>query len=131
MEFTLIRLDGSYWIAQLEAVTAEVVARVGELPASAMWSLTRTSDEVSLVSPIAEPPGALTVNGPWAAFRVAGSMEFTLVGVLHRLTGPLRDAGVGVFAISTYDTDYLLVSESDAEAAVAAWTAAGTPMLPT
>lgn len=122
----MIRLAGSYWIAQLDAVTAGVTERVGSLPQGAMWSLTRTSDEVSLVSPIADPPGAVKVDGPWTAFRVAGSMDFTLVGVLHGLTGPLRDAEIGVFAISTYDTDYLLVAEGQAEAAIAAWAADGT-----
>jgi len=49
--------------------------------------------------------------------RVQGALDFSLVGVLSSLTAPLAQSGISVFAISTYDTDYLLVKASDLEAA--------------
>ena len=61
----------------------------------------------------------------WRCLRVAGAMPFTLVGVLASLTVPMARAGVGVFAVSTFDTDYLLVKADDVRKAVAALRAAG------
>ena len=55
------------------------------------------------------PPRTLAREDGWRAFRVAGSMAFTLVGVLARLTGALAAESVPVFAVSTFDTDYVLV----------------------
>ena len=70
------------------------------------------------------PDGVVCETG-WRCLRVAGSMPFTLVGVLASLTTPVANAGVGVFAFSTFDTDYLLVKESDLLKAVAALRSAG------
>ncbi len=92
----------------------------------------RTDAEVSLVCPTERAPaGALAREDGWRAFRVKGSMPFTLTGVLSRLTGLLAEAGVPVFAVSTFDTDYVLVKAeclSDARAALTAggigWTEA-------
>ena len=57
--------------------------------------------------------------------RVAGAMPFTLVGILAALTTPVARAGVGVFAVSTFDTDYLLVKEAEFPTAVAVLRGAG------
>jgi hypothetical protein len=56
---------------------------------------------------------------------VAGALDFSLVGVLSSLLGPLADAGVSVFAVSTFDTDYLLVREKNLLTAVQALRGAG------
>jgi hypothetical protein len=66
----------------------------------------------------------LTV-GPWRAFEVAGPLDFALTGILSRLAQPLADAGVSLFAVSTYDTDYVLVRAESAASAVNAWRRAG------
>ncbi len=99
------------------------------VPAAGLWSLTRTADELSLVCDwAARPPSAsrsAAAAGPFVAFRVAGTLDFALTGILARLSAPLANAGVSLFALSTYDTDYLLVPEAAASAAVAAWRAAG------
>ncbi len=50
--------------------------------------------------------------------RVAGTIPFSVVGVLASLTAPLAEAGISVFAVSTFDTDYLLVKEADLEKAI-------------
>jgi len=49
----------------------------------------------------------------WRCLRVAGTLDFSLVGVLASLLGPLADAGLSVFVVSTFDTDYLLVKQTD------------------
>jgi hypothetical protein len=89
-------------------------------------SLTRTDDETSLVCPVGDvPTGATLVEPGWAAMRVAGQLDFALVGILAKLAGTLADAGVSIFAISTYDTDYLLVRTAQLELAVGSLRQAG------
>lgn len=70
-------------------------------------------------------PGGVDCEPDWCCLRVAGSMPFTMVGVLASLTVPLANAGVGIFVFSTFDTDYLLVKVADLSRAAAALRAAG------
>lgn len=90
-----------------------------------VFSVTRTGDELSVVCREEAVPSGTHAEKGWRSLRVAGAMPFTLVGVLASLTTPIAKAGVGVFAFSTFDTDYLLVKEADFPAAVAALRAAG------
>ncbi len=78
------------------------------------WSLTRTPDELSLVCPADDLPPSVTehVERGWRAFVLVGPVPFTTTGVIHALTGPLAAAGVPVFVLSTFDTDWLLVRET-------------------
>ena len=88
-------------------------------------SVTRTPDELSIVcAESAVPPEAVADRG-WRLLSVRGRMDLTLVGVLAGLSGTLARAGVSVFAISTYDTDHLLVRAEDLDAATRALAAAG------
>ena len=83
-----------------------------------------TDTEKSLVCPTeACPANALKREDGWRCFRLPGPLDFSLVGVLAKITGCLRDAGIPVFAVSTYDTDYVLVRSADAERAGAALSA--------
>lgn len=66
-----------------------------------------------------------TPDGDWRALEVEGPIAFTVTGVMASLAGPLAEAGVSLFAVSTYDTDVLLVHATQFEAAVAALRAAG------
>ena len=85
------------------------------------WSLTRTPREQSLVCPEADlPPSVERAERGWRAFEIAGPIPFDETGVLAGLTAPLAAAGIPVFAISTFDTDLLLVREAHLERAVAA-----------
>jgi hypothetical protein len=70
-------------------------------------------------------PGGRQAEVGWRCLRVAGAMPFIVVGVLASLTGPVAAAGVGVFAVSTFDTDCLFVKEAEFLAAVAALRGAG------
>jgi hypothetical protein len=90
-----------------------------------LFSVTRAPDELSVVCLQEAVPEGVVCERDWRCLRVAGPIPFTLVGVLAALTTPVAKAGVGVFAFSTFDTDYLLVKAGDTPKAVAALSAAG------
>lgn len=92
---------------------------------SALVSLTVTPHEISLVCPEEEAPKDAEVVSGWRALRVVGVLDFSLIGILASLTHTLADAGISVFAVSTYTTDYILVNDAALERAVAALRAAG------
>ena len=83
-------------------------------------SITRTPDELSIVCPEEAVPPDTTVEEGFRALVLPGPIPFTETGVLASLAAPLAAAGISIFAISTYDTDYVLVRETDLEAALAA-----------
>jgi hypothetical protein len=92
-------------------------------------SVTRTSDELSIVCDAdSVPPDARSELG-WRCFKVAGPLDFALVGVLASLAGALAEAGVSVYAISTFDTDYLLVKAEAVSSAVEALRTQGHAVL--
>ncbi len=75
------------------------------------FALVRTDDELSVVCMDGDVPEGIPVERNWRALKVAGPLEFSMVGVLASLAKPLSRAGVSIFVISTYDTDYVLVKE--------------------
>jgi len=88
-------------------------------------SITRTSDELSIVCAEDRVPAGTRCERGYAAMRIAGTLAPELVGVMVSLALPLADAGIPILAIGTYDTDYVLVRHSDLENAVQALRAAG------
>jgi uncharacterized protein len=117
----LIGLDGLFAVCRLPAdAPIPAWALTGTLS-----SVTRTPAELSIVCPQANVPPGTQSEGGWRCFRVRGPLSFAFTGILARLTAPLAAAGVPVFALSTFDTDYLLVREPGAGHARAAWTTAG------
>lgn len=100
------------------------------LPRVGFLSITRTSDELSIVVDEQALPGRVTAETGWRMVKVLGPLDFSLVGVLASLANPLAAAGVSIFAISTYDTDYLLVREAQFPQALAALAEAGFDLLP-
>ena len=83
----------------------------------ALTAVCRTAEELSLVCREAEVPAEVRAERGWRAFKVAGPLDFALTGILASLAGPLAEAGISLFAVSTFDTDYLLVREADFERA--------------
>jgi uncharacterized protein len=84
-------------------------------------SVTRTADELSIIcatETIGAEPGAV---GPYIAYLVDEILDFTLTGVLSSLLEPLTDAGVSILALSTHDTDWILVPADRADEAAKAW----------
>jgi hypothetical protein len=80
------------------------------------WS----TEETSVVCASALVPVDITADTGWRALAVAGLLDLSLTGVLASLARPLAEEDIALFAVSTYDTDYLLVKDSALEAAVAA-----------
>ncbi|MBX0327649.1 ACT domain-containing protein [Oscillochloris sp. ZM17-4] len=125
----LLLLPEGYAVCRLPAAAEAPTWGAG----AGLWSLTRSAEELSLVCAEDGLPadvGAAVLSRGWRAMRVAGTLDFSLVGVLASLAAPLAEAGVSIFAVSTYDTDYLLVRADDLEAAVSALQAAGHQLSP-
>jgi hypothetical protein len=102
---TLRGLGGTFAVCRLPP-EAPLPAWAGAGP---LVSLTRTAEELSVVcAEDAVPTGVQRVGG-WRALMVVGPLDFALTGILAALAGPLAVAGIPIFALSTYDTDYLLV----------------------
>jgi hypothetical protein len=88
-------------------------------------SVTRTTDELSVVvEQMRVPPGVQCQTG-FRALKLEGPFDFSQVGVLAVVLNPLAKAGVSIFALSTYDTDYVLVKQGDVERALGALREAG------
>jgi hypothetical protein len=88
-------------------------------------SVTRTPSELSVVCPDeAVPQGARAERG-WAILALEGPFPFELTGILASILVPLAEARVGIFALSTFDTDYVLVKRDRLDEALAALAAAG------
>ena len=100
---------------------------------SALDAIVRTPDETSVIRSWSDPLVGSTEDsrraGPFRTWSIPGTLDFELVGILVGIIEPLRDAGVPVLAISTFDTDWILVDEARAAAAESAWIAAGVVLL--
>lgn len=92
---------------------------------SSWISVTRTHDELSVVTAEEELPDAEATERGWRAFRIRGPLAFDEVGILASLANTLSEADIPIFALSTYNTDYVLVKEHDLERAVQALKKAG------
>jgi hypothetical protein len=89
------------------------------------YSITKTADELSVVCVDSDIPDDVLCERAWTAFKIQGILEFGLVGILSEVTTALAKAGLGIFAISTYNTDYILVQEKDYDCAITALSDAG------
>ena len=114
-------LPGRLDVCRLEAGAAPPAWAAG----GPLWSITASADELSVVCAEGRAPEGVRREGGWRALKVAGPLDFALTGVLSGVAGPLAEAGVSIFAVSTFDTDYVLVKEERLGAAVAALRAAG------
>lgn len=94
-------------------------------PSGALASVTRTPDELSIVCDESMVPEGAAAERGFAALRVAGTLDMGMVGILRSIADPLADAGIALFVVSTFDTDYVLVRASHGGAATAALRAAG------
>lgn len=88
-------------------------------------TISRTKDELSITAVQSAIPAEVRCERDYRALRVRGPLPLYLIGVLASIAGPLADAGISIFAISTFDTDYVLVKGPDLDKAVATLTRAG------
>jgi hypothetical protein len=118
---TLILLEDTFAVCRLSAGASLPPWATG----AAFFSVTRTPDELSIACPQSAVPEGIRCERDWRCLRVGGVLDFSLVGIMAALTAPLAAAGVSIFALSTFDTDYLLVKQNDLSAALGALRAAG------
>lgn len=116
MKLTFRLLENDFVVARLQPDEP--------IPKSALqgsfWSLTKTDDELSIVTAAEFAPSASVVEGEWRALKLLGPIPFEMTGVAAGFTAPLAQRGISVFVISTFDTDYLLVKSVNVERAVEA-----------
>jgi hypothetical protein len=98
---------------------------IPEWAAGEFFSITRTAEELSVVCDAKLVPDGVRHEGGWRALQVAGPLDFALTGVLASIAVPLAEAGVSIFAVSTFDTDYVLVKQNNVERAAQVLQAAG------
>jgi hypothetical protein len=98
------------------------------------FCVARARDELSIVCPekacaASQMPDGAAIERGWIALQLEGPFPFSMTGVLASVLQPLADARVSVFAISTFDTDYVLIKHADVERALTALAAAGHEMV--
>lgn len=126
---------GVLLIRQLPAYSVLKLDPAGPIPSpparTDFWSLSSSYDELSLVCMKDQSPtvSVLERSDDWTAFRVAGTMEFTLTGIVAQISQVLADAQLGIFVVSTFDTDYILVNHNDADMAVMQWRESGIEVI--
>lgn len=86
----------------------------------------KTDEEVSLVCRTEDTPeAAIQRNDGWRGFRIQGVLDFSLIGILAKISGILAEQKIGIFAVSTYNTDYILVKAESFDRALEALAAEG------
>ena len=124
MNLTLERLPDTLAVCRLKPD-----APLPDWASGRFVSITRTPDELSIVCSQSVVPEEVMAERDWRYLRVAGVLDFSLVGVIARLTTVLAERDISVFVISTYDTDYFLVKEANLSAATGALQEAGYTVL--
>ena len=104
---TLKKLDATLSVCKVEDYSKVDITKP--------YTFTGTTDEeLSLVCPVDSVPENTTERDDgWRAFRIVGILDFSLIGILSRISAVLAENGVGIFAISTYNTDYILTKEEN------------------
>jgi hypothetical protein len=121
MSLVLTLLNNTFTIYRLRAEA--------KIPGSALnspfFNITRTADELSILLPdTVEIQDAVREPG-WSCFKVKGPLDFDLVGILAEISSALAESSVPLFALSTFETDYILVKRKQAQHASEALIAAG------
>ena len=95
-----------------------------DIPASVLsakiFFIAKTNDEVSIVAPQSVEIASDDVETDWQALEVVGPLDFTLTGIMSSISTVLANEKISIFAISTFDTDYVLVKNNTLDAAITA-----------
>ena len=93
---------------------------VGDLPSGIDFCFTaKTDEEISLVCKTEDvPEKTLVRDDGWKGFRIEGVLDFSLIGILSKISAILAENKVGIFAVSTYNTDYIFVKEENFDKAI-------------
>lgn len=87
---------------------------------SEIFSITKTLDELSIVCVQENIPNEIKCEKDWRILKVEGPLDFSLIGILASISTILAEKSISIFAISTYDTDYILVKDKDIDNAIEA-----------
>lgn len=112
MKIELERIDYDLTVCKL--------ADICDLDVSSdLFFVGKTDEEISLVCRTEEVPGKTTARDDgWKAFRIRGVLDFSLIGILSKLSSILAENKISIFAVSTYNTDYILVREENFDKAL-------------
>jgi hypothetical protein len=121
VRLTLTILEGRFCVCRLPA-DAGIPAWV---PRTGWASITRTAAELSIACAEDAVPRNVPAERPYRLLGIEGPLDFALTGIVLSVARPLADAGIAIFVVSTFDTDYLLVRAEALPAAIAALQAAG------
>jgi len=121
MALSLTLLEGTFTLRRLAADAKVPIPALN----SPFFALMRTTEELSLVLPESVEIESDKSDPGWACFKVEGPLEFSLIGILAGISRALAEAKVPIFALSTFDTDYILVKQEQVEAAKEALISAG------
>ena len=114
VQLTLSVLEDSFSVCRL--VPDAAIPRW--VPTKGLVSITRTTDELSIVCPSRVVPDTVQTERDFRVLKIEGPFDFSLTGILLAVIGPLAEVGISIFAVSTYDTDYVLVKRKDLKQAV-------------
>ena len=113
-ELVLSTLDGLFAICKLNPQTKiPNWALKGEF-----YSITRTSEELSILCPQKIIPDEMTSVGRWRGLKIEGPFQFTEIGILNSITAPLASVKISLLSISTFDTDYVFIQDDQFEDAL-------------
>lgn len=129
MDITIEQVEGTFWVGKVSTLGPSLVGVLQEESGN-FWSVSTSNEEISVVSRVSQHVSFTDVEGPWLAFRISGELDFALVGILSRCSSLLANAGISVFAVSTFTTDYFLVKSEVAREALAAWQDGGIVVQP-
>lgn len=113
LELHLIDLD----LTIVKLASVDDLGVGGLISKARFFSLTKTDDEVSLVIDTACAPSNQFASAGWNVFKIIGPLDFSLVGILEKVIHPLSKNNISVFAVSTFDTDYILVKKEQVSSA--------------
>lgn len=115
----LKKLDYDLTVCKVASISALDLSRD-------FYFIGKTDEEISLVCLTGDTPEHTTEREDgWKGFRIQGVLDFSLIGILSKLSGILSEQGIGIFAVSTYNTDYILVKAENFERAMEALENAG------
>lgn len=106
---TLALYPEDYAICRLES--GEPIPAWATIDQASFLSITRSQDELSIICPQPQVPAGVTVDRGWRCLKLNGPFDLDEPGVLASIVTPLAKAGLSVFAVATYDTDYILVQK--------------------
>lgn len=109
-------LNGKYGVCRFESGESIPPWSYGE----GFVSVTQTEDELSIVCRMDRIPNGIVCEENWRILKVLGPLDFSLVGILSNISKVLADEDISIFAISTYDTDYILIKDSNLEDSIQA-----------